>query len=823
MMKKQRAINIILITLLLLVLSGGKTQASGYTYSYDLAVTINSSQVDETLTDFPIYLTGTIEALATTANGGDINNTDGSGGASGSLTVPADFAVGTATDCNTLLDFEFENYNAATGDYDLWVKIPSLSDTEDTTIYFCWGSTETSTQEAPAGVWDNNYIAVWHMAEASGTFYDSTGNYNAADHASSSDKTGKVGPGQYFDGDDYYEVSANAAFADRTATISVWYYHDSTDTGDHPTVLDNSDEVLGNGFNGWMFTDRTKFQTRKYDLSSVKSYLEGTADDEWIMATATIDLVNGTQELFNSGVSDDVDTPDVFTPDTNTIQIGRGIYDTWFDCWKGYIDEIEFSSVIRSDGWISTTANNQSAPGDFVTYGDVEGPPPVIIVGNSSYSGVPSSLKTAIETALDTYRPDSDLELENIEMANMWAITNYSESLETDYYWVSLVGLKVPDPEELDGWDLSMAIWSGIAIAEDTSGTETAWTAHVAGSAGYDVMVDAAGLADISRPDSGGSGSASYFFPWAAGYSAYYGSKGVHGAGPADPAWGGVGWKAVDWVGGATGFTGDIFPNGAFVSMSGSVNYVCRDNIQTWVQIGNFLYGHLVDNNTLREGIYHSQGSYLAALVTGTHLTPTHSTCVYDGPTDAKCGYMCQGPTHYHLHWGFIPDGYYFNTEGWILNTQSEEWVKGAQSVGPGEYMLAQWGSIPDVPTPGPTITPGGPTPTPGAPIPVISEGGGGGQIWDGFIAGMKKMVDNRVQEIRDLGDYGDNLYEDRHLIYTLMSGIRIGIRTLYVMVSSSINMTITLVVFLIIIVMEPVRLTRALWMAIKGIIPFIG
>lgn len=446
---------------------------------------------------------------------------------------------------------------------------------------------------------------------------------------------------------------------------------------------------------------------------------------------------------------------------------------------------------------------------------------PPIVMGDSSISGVPSGMKDGLEDALDDYRPEEDIaELDPEDYSNMYAITNYSESDEDDYYWVSFAGMVVPDPEDLDGWDLSWAVWSGLAIAHDNG--DTTYTVYIEGTEDYELMLDTAGLADIANSGEGGTGSATYYFPWAAGYKAYYGSKGIHGAGPSDPAWGGVGWKAVDWVGGAVGYTGDIFPNGVYVSQSGTIDYVCKDDVQTWVQIGNFLYGHLVDNVTLQEGVYHSQGSYLGALVTGSHLTPaTSSLCT--GPVDAKCGYMCQQPTTYHIHWGFKPSGSYFNVEGWVLNLNSEEWVKGLDSVGPGEYMLAEWSTRPEVPTPGPTITPGGPTVTPGAPIYVVAEGGGGGQIWDGFIAGMRNMVKARVDDINDLGDYGNNLYEERHSVGMILSGARIAIRTLYVLLRSSFNLTITLVVVWIILILEPIRLIRAVWMGIKELIPFVG
>jgi len=449
-----------------------------------------------------------------------------------------------------------------------------------------------------------------------------------------------------------------------------------------------------------------------------------------------------------------------------------------------------------------------------------------VIIGEASLSGVPSALEDALEDALDTERPDQHLELMPLSYSNMWAVTSYTETDTADYYWVSLAGLAVPDTADLDGWDLSQSIWYGVAIAEDNG--DTTYTAHLYGSSGYTIMVDAAGIADIGNPDTGGTGDYTDYFPWAAGYSAYFGSKGIHGAGDATGATGGTGWIAVDWVGGAVGYTADIYPNGVYVARSGVVEAVCRDNIQTWVQIGDYLYAHLVDNSTLREGVYHSQGSYLGALVTGTHLTPgTVGACLCPGGgstcVDARCGYMCQQETSYHLHLGFKPTGNYFQVEGWTLNISTEEWTRGNEGVTPGEYMLAEWSTRPEVPTPGPTVTPGGPTVTPSVGIPIIVDGGGGGgQIWDGFIAGMKNSVQNRVNDLNEATGQTETR-EPQKYIQLAVSGIRIMVRSTYVLLRSNLDMRLTIAVVFLILVMEPVRVLSAVWMWIKTKIPFIG
>jgi len=438
-----------------------------------------------------------------------------------------------------------------------------------------------------------------------------------------------------------------------------------------------------------------------------------------------------------------------------------------------------------------------------------------IVMGDSSVSDVPAGLKDGIEDALNVYRPDEELEdLDPWDLSNMWAVTGYNESDVEDYYWVSVTGMVVDDIEDLDGWNLAMSLWSGIAVAQDN--LDTTFTAHLYGSAGYDAMLVTAGLADISFPDEGGTGSATYYFPWYPGTLAYYGTKGIHtDVGPDGTGYGGMGWVAVDWVGGTT-YADNIYPNAVYASQSGTVSFVCIDSVQTWVQIGNFLYGHLNDNETLREGEYHSQGGYLGSLITGSHST--------------NCGGTDQRDTSYHLHIGFLPDGDYFQWEDWVLDARrpdeggTEEFRRGDSIIRPSDYMLAEWKGIPIVPTPGPTVTPGGPTVTPSAPNPVLPDegGGGGGQIFDGFIAGVKILAQERVNMLNDPDYQTPDMPGEITLPLMLMSGFRIAIRSVYVLLKSNLNLTISLIVFGIVLVLEPIRVIRALWIGIKEMVPFL-
>jgi len=70
--------------------------------------------------------------LKTVANGGGVGKSDGTD------------IVFTASDGVTKLDHEIESYNASTGLFISWVRIPALSPTAETVIYAYYGNASAS-------------------------------------------------------------------------------------------------------------------------------------------------------------------------------------------------------------------------------------------------------------------------------------------------------------------------------------------------------------------------------------------------------------------------------------------------------------------------------------------------------------------------------------------------------------------------------------------------------------------------------------------------------------------------------------------------------
>jgi hypothetical protein len=149
------------VIVLTLLVSWSVTHAQGWydsNWEFRKAITIDSTQVDANLTNFPVLIdiSDTDLALEAQPDGDDILFTGDNG--------------------TTKLDHEIESY--AAGDLVAWVRVPSLSSSTDTVIYLYFGNAGTPNQENPTGVWDSNYVMVQHLEETTLDHNDSTSNGN---------------------------------------------------------------------------------------------------------------------------------------------------------------------------------------------------------------------------------------------------------------------------------------------------------------------------------------------------------------------------------------------------------------------------------------------------------------------------------------------------------------------------------------------------------------------------------------------------------------------------------------------------------------------
>ncbi|CAB1057424.1 Beta-galactosidase (EC [Olavius sp. associated proteobacterium Delta 1] len=317
-------------------------------FSYRRKITIDNTQVSGSadLTDFPALISLTSQsylssAYVTDAQGDDI------------IFVGED---------GRQLDHEVESYSQDGTDGTLvaWVRIPALKASEDTVIYMLYGNSCVTTSLAnPEGVWDSNYVGVWHLHDD----YDDSSGDNNGSSTGSTDAGGKIANGDSFDGNDYIQISGLLG-SPANVTITAWINLTSADTsgaevlsiGDCAAMRIDGDVDNTNGFyhyaSGWR-------STVSDDL------LAGTG---WHHVAYFMDDSGNSQKLYIDGIeegsSNYTESLSYSGLGSNTF-IGRhGNGNTGMD-FNGTIDEVRVSSSARSVGWIQTEYNNQSSPGTF--------------------------------------------------------------------------------------------------------------------------------------------------------------------------------------------------------------------------------------------------------------------------------------------------------------------------------------------------------------------------------------------------------------------------------------------------------------------------
>ena len=171
--------------------------ADWYNNSWEQRKKITTSlntEISSDLTDFPALISFTHSDLTQTTE------TDGTD------------IVFTASDGTTELAYEIERFDQSTGEVIAWVKIPTVSASENTDIYIYYKGTATSSSSS---VWDSNYKLIWHLNQTStGTvreFSDVSDNGNDGTGGGTGSITqdedrrptrveAKIGYGQSFDG-----------------------------------------------------------------------------------------------------------------------------------------------------------------------------------------------------------------------------------------------------------------------------------------------------------------------------------------------------------------------------------------------------------------------------------------------------------------------------------------------------------------------------------------------------------------------------------------------------------------------------------------------
>ena len=339
-------------------------------FSNRLKLTIDHTNVDSTLSDFPV--------LIKISDSSGISSTDVSAVFTelGSDANRKKIAV-TTDDEETQCYVEIERFDYANSVAWLWIKVPSVASGAETILYLYYDSSQDDnttyvgdTTDTPAqNVWDSDFKLIMHMSQdpngdVADVVKDSTSNVIHATPVGSMTTAdlvdGKIGKAIDFDESNDYLKTASADDALNITTIL------TLEAIIKPSYTLDSGLSIGKGICGRAFvpnlnqdsyfflinTDgKLQFGTYGGNIQSTKvSWLSNTA----FYVAGTYNSVGLIGDLFvnNSKETLTADSYDSMAGATNSFVIGLYGPTNFF---PGIIDEVRVSNVVRSDAWIKAT------------------------------------------------------------------------------------------------------------------------------------------------------------------------------------------------------------------------------------------------------------------------------------------------------------------------------------------------------------------------------------------------------------------------------------------------------------------------------------
>jgi hypothetical protein len=391
-------------------------------------ITIDSSHVSGIHTDFPVMVTpsGLSDARS---DGKDIVFTQSNG--------------------TTRIPCEIDGFTTGTGN--IWVKVPSVTESSDTNIYIYYGEGNDHTDDSgyrPSGVWDDGFIFVSHMNDLTtstvkdSTRYANNGNKYATNQPIENTRIiGIKGSSQLFEstGDDYISSQSESQYnVSSNFTFECWFnFSDPTDN--HGYLCTRSES---NQYHPFLFyVSGTQNPDTTHNLKVHMATYDATGS--LIADTISEDTDYYLAYTFESGASYEshayLDASEVLESTGWGGSIGQRTYPLCIGgrpdgnrSFSGQIDEVRLHKWTRTVGWIKTAYSTMSSPSTFYTLYSEEDAP----AAGGEYTTFQTCVGTSLAWAWDSgqFNVDDGMRATS-DSPTTWSWAEVSSS--TSYYYPS--------------------------------------------------------------------------------------------------------------------------------------------------------------------------------------------------------------------------------------------------------------------------------------------------------------------------------------------------------------------------------------------------
>jgi hypothetical protein len=326
----------------------------GGTFNYSSDFEVDSSKIDSDLTNYPLMVKLEQPSFNLggfkSENGYDVKFTNKNG------TVEYDYEI------------VYFNKNLSAVFY---VKIPLISSTIKTEFKMFFGnSTITTDQSNPSSVWDDNFVAVYHLVGLN----DSTGNgFNLTNYGTTL-VDGLNGKARKFDGyNDWLECSSTLVDGISSITITALINIEGPGEVSWSRMVDLSNGIDSTDSIYLMWDDDDYYYGfNNTNNNNASDFVSGNPEQNtWLHWEGS---VNGGNFTFHENNVSKQDFNKSFISNALKLAIGRR-YDTAngvIDHFEGIINEVRISNIPRSSSWRKADYYNLKENNlvSFSTYGN---------------------------------------------------------------------------------------------------------------------------------------------------------------------------------------------------------------------------------------------------------------------------------------------------------------------------------------------------------------------------------------------------------------------------------------------------------------------
>ena len=329
-------------------------------WTYRKPITVDSGDVDEVLTDFPVLVFLNSDRVDW-----------------GYVQDDLDDLRFISSDNETVLDYEIESF-VVNVDAWIWVKLFYVSNTSNTWFWMYWGNDAAASGENIEAVWDDNFVMVQHMVDNDiSSILDSTQNNNDGTKFGANEPvetdSGIIDSAQDFDGsDDNIEITSPTDLdVTDNFTFESWINHDVV-TSTQISMF-SSIKFRQGGIEVFKDNRDTPRIYIHYVAAQKDAYTSGAnliPSGTWyyVVISYDKDLVSSNIKFYIDGSSVATGQGDFATSvgtNINNPLIGDSYLGT--PNWGDLLDEMRISNSTRSDSWIK--ASYETGIDDLLTFG----------------------------------------------------------------------------------------------------------------------------------------------------------------------------------------------------------------------------------------------------------------------------------------------------------------------------------------------------------------------------------------------------------------------------------------------------------------------